>query len=100
MRIELIYAPECPLAAQTRVTVQRCLDRLDLRVPVNEAIAQDLPSPTVLVDGVDVMGQPAAPGRSCRLDVPSEDRLLAALSESSPRSESRSNRKGDSDAPA
>jgi hypothetical protein len=39
----------------------------------------DFPSPTVLVDGTDVMGQPPRSGASCRLDVPTEDRVLAAL---------------------
>jgi hypothetical protein len=39
------------------------------------------PSPTVLVDGRDVMGDPGvAPGiAACRVDTPTRARLLAAL---------------------
>ncbi len=78
MRVELVYTRDCPLATEARAAVRRCLDRLGLRVPVEEVEA-DLPSPTVLVDGVDVMGQPAAPHSSCRLDVPAEGHILNAL---------------------
>ena len=39
----------------------------------------DYPSPTVLVNGDDVMGQPSTSGPTCRLDVPTEDRVMAAL---------------------
>ena len=41
----------------------------------------DGPSPTVLVDGIDVM-RPAAElstARVCRIDVPTRERVLAAL---------------------
>jgi len=43
--------------------------------------ARDGPSPTVLVDGIDVM-HPAAElstARVCRIDVPTRERVLAAL---------------------
>lgn len=37
-------------------------------------------SPSVLIDGVDVMNPGAASvGEACRLDVPSRERVLAAL---------------------
>lgn len=80
MRVELVYAPDCPNAPAARSVVRRCLDRLGLQVPVEETEGH-LPSPTVLVDGYDVMGQPTAPSPSCRLDVPTEDRILAVLRE-------------------
>jgi hypothetical protein len=39
----------------------------------------DFPSPTILINGVDVMGVPMTTGAACRLDLPSEERILAAL---------------------
>ncbi|MCP2242462.1 hypothetical protein LX86_001183 [Lentzea aerocolonigenes] len=56
------------------------LRELDLDVPVLERVG-DFPSPTVLVDGVDVMNHhDGAPEmHACRLDVPTAERVLAAL---------------------
>lgn len=80
MNIELLLAPDCPNAPVARAVLAECLDRLGLAVPVRERVG-DYPSPTVLVDGVDVMNErQAAPGQpACRLDVPTVDRVLAAL---------------------
>jgi hypothetical protein len=80
MRVELLLAPDCPHADTARATVDRCLDQLGLAARVVERVG-DYPSPTLLVDGVDVMTD--APGipraQACRLDVPTEARVLAAL---------------------
>lgn len=79
MRIELLYAPGCPHWRETREMLRRLVRRLDLSVEIQEH-AGDYPSPTVLVDGTDVMGEPTTQGPACRLDLPTEQRLLAALS--------------------
>ncbi|HET6213517.1 MAG TPA: MerR family DNA-binding protein, partial [Micromonosporaceae bacterium] len=80
--IELLLAPGCPHADGARNLLSRCLDRLGLDVPVLERTG-DYPSPTVLVDGVDVMTQ--ARGRrtmqACRLDLPTAERIETALRE-------------------
>jgi hypothetical protein len=80
MNVELWLAPDCPHAATARSVLDGCLDRLGLTVAVVERVG-DYPSPTVLVDGVDVMTD--APGlprmQACRLDVPTPARVLAAL---------------------
>jgi hypothetical protein len=47
-------------------------------VTVEENVG-DYPSPTILVDGVDVMGSTEFSGQACRVDVPMEERLMAAL---------------------
>jgi hypothetical protein len=49
----------------------------------------DFPSPTILIDGVDVMtDRPGTPSlRACRLDVPTADRLLRALGAIGPQPE-------------
>ena len=80
MKVDLLLAPDCPNAADARAVLTECLDRLGLAVPVRERVG-DYPSPTILVDGLDVMSQacrtPAM--RACRLDVPTASRVLAAL---------------------
>ncbi len=80
MEVELLLAADCPNAAAARVVLATCLDRLGLDLRVRERVG-GYPSPTILVDGVDVMtgvrGVP--PLRTCRLDVPTASRVLAAL---------------------
>ncbi|WP_020658626.1 hypothetical protein [Amycolatopsis benzoatilytica] len=79
IRIELLTAPGCPNAAAARALVVDCLAESGVDRALVERIGR-YRSPTVLVDGVDVMGaaDPAA-GDACRLDVPTRSRILAAL---------------------
>jgi hypothetical protein len=78
--VELLTAPDCPNAPAARALLTGCLHRLGLDVRVWERVGE-FPSPTILVDGVDVMtGREGGPSMSvCRLDVPTEARVLAAL---------------------
>jgi hypothetical protein len=80
MRVELLVSPDCPNAAAARTVLEACMARLGLAVPVAERVG-DYASPTILVDGIDVMtgGVGAPPTQACRLDVPTEARVLAAL---------------------
>jgi len=78
--VELLLSPDCPNAADARRLVAECLHEAGLAVPVVERVG-DYASPTVLVDGVDVMtgAVGAQPAQACRLDVPTRSRVLAAL---------------------
>jgi hypothetical protein len=60
--------------------VQDCLTVLAIPTPVHVRVGA-YPSPTVLIDGTDVMdpGRGTPAGHTCRLDVPTRERLLAAL---------------------
>ena len=80
MRVELLLSADCPNAPGARLVVADCLRELGLSVDVAEQVG-DFPSPTVLVDGVDVMTGTHGVGRAqaCRLDVPTAPRVLAAL---------------------
>jgi hypothetical protein len=79
MRIELLASPGCPNAAAARKVITDCLAYLGIEVPIFDRIGP-YPSPTVLVDGVDVMRGGAAPiGQACRLDLPTTQRVLDAL---------------------
>ena len=78
--MDLLLAPDCSNAVAAQAVLIRCLTRLGLPIGVRERVGAHL-SPTILVDGVDVMtGTVGAPPRqACRLDVPTESEILAAL---------------------
>ena len=80
MRVELLLSPDCPHADTARALLTGCMDQVGLNVAVTERVG-DYPSPTVLVDDIDVMtgvtGTPAM--QACRLDLPTEAKLLTAL---------------------
>ncbi|WP_211260485.1 alkylmercury lyase [Amycolatopsis jejuensis] len=79
LRVELLTVPDCPNAAPARLLLRDCLAEAGLDAQVIERIG-DYPSPTILVDGVDVMTpESRAEGARCRLDVPTRARVLAAL---------------------
>jgi hypothetical protein len=80
VRIELLTSPGCPHAVAARETVTDCLTTLGMDVPIINRVGR-YPSPTVLVDGIDVMRpEAAAPiGDACRLDLPTPQRVLEAL---------------------
>jgi Alkylmercury lyase len=81
VRIELLSAPECLNTSATRQVLVDCLAELDLNTPLVEHIGR-YRSPTVLVNGIDVMSPASSDrvdGDACRLDLPSRDRVLAAI---------------------
>ncbi len=79
VRVELQHVPGCPHADAARALLRECLAELELDVPFHDNEGE-YPSPTILVDGEDVMGAPASQAAACRLDVPTRQRVLAALS--------------------
>ena len=78
MTIELLTISGCPHVDAARQLLRDCLGELGLGASITETEG-DHPSPTILVDGRDVMGPPASTTAACRLDVPTRDRVLAAL---------------------
>jgi DNA-binding transcriptional MerR regulator len=82
---------DCPIlrdletAAAAKQTIAECLAALGIDVPIIDHVGR-YPSPTVLVDGVDVMRPEAgAPiGDACRLDLPTPQRIFDALHPHSP----------------
>jgi len=80
MRIELLTSPGCANAGAARKIVEDCLTTLGIDTPIIDFVGR-YPSPTVLVDGVDVMRPEAgAPiGDACRLDLPTPPRIFDAL---------------------
>jgi hypothetical protein len=79
MRIELLSSPGCPRAATAKETVTGCLASLGIEVTIIERVGR-FPSPTVLVDGIDVMRpEGAVSGDTCRLDLPTTQRVCEAV---------------------
>ena len=88
MRVELVYFTGCPNVPATRELLRRCLGQLGVRdeiIEINTDTAtvpdtyRRLGSPTVLIDGADVLGNHIASAESCRLHLPTEAELLSAL---------------------
>jgi hypothetical protein len=78
VKIEVLHVSECPNVDAARALLRECLAELKLDVTVEDKVGA-YPSPTILVNGVDVMGAPASQVAACRLDVPTRRRLLLAL---------------------
>ena len=85
MRIELLSSPGCPNAVTTRMVLTRSLNRLGIDTAIIERVGA-FPSPTVLINGTDVMhpDQPPPTGQYCRLDLPTEAKVLDALRQAMP----------------
>lgn len=77
MIVELRSVPDCPNLAEVRTLLSASLAELGLPPVVIEQVGE-FPSPSVLIDGVDVMGNADGPA-ACRLDLPTADQLKAAL---------------------
>ena len=79
VKIELLHLPDCPHVDHARHLLQACLTELNL-TGVDVADREgNFPSPSILVNGIDVMGTPASENASCRLDLPTRARVLSAL---------------------
>lgn len=70
--------PDCPNVEPVRAAVHACLAELGLPPRVMERVGE-FPSPSVLVNGVDVMQGGGHGGASCRLDLPTAGDVRAAL---------------------
>jgi hypothetical protein len=83
-----VYFTGCPNVPALRELLARCIRRLGVATDVREVNTDDagsedryrqLPSPALLVDGVDVLGSADGAAASCRLTMPTEEELLAVL---------------------
>jgi hypothetical protein len=76
--VELRSVPDCPNLAPVRQALFEALATLGLPAHVEEVVG-DYPSPSVLVNGVDVIGGTGHGPAACRLDLPTIEQLHAAL---------------------
>lgn len=93
MRVELLYFSGCPHVPAARAQLTRAFAEVHAQAAWREidVLAADTPaglrgygSPTVLIDGVDVTGEPPEVAASCRLypgsDVPGAPPLRLLVS--------------------
>ena len=78
IEVELLSVPGCPHVDAARRLLEGCIEELHVRAHIDEKVG-DYPSPTIRIDGEDVMGSQPLSEAACRLDVPTRDRVLAAL---------------------
>lgn len=78
MRVELLSVPNCPHVDAARRLLRDCMTALHIQAEIEETEGL-YPSPTVLVNGRDVMGTPESNAPACRLDIPTRDRIIAAF---------------------
>jgi hypothetical protein len=84
-RIELRWVPRCPNVDRVRQGLYDVLAELEIGIDVEERVG-DYASPTVVVDGLDVVtGMLPRPGAACRLDLPTHAQLIDALRPPGPR---------------
>ena len=88
MRVELVHFTGCPNVPAMRERLRRCLDRCGIDSPIVELNTDDpatppacraFASPAVLIDGVDVLAGTVSDAASCRLKLPDEAELIAAI---------------------
>ncbi len=78
MKIQLLYFPECPNAEAARAALQDALQSLrieyaveevDVTAPTTPDALRSWSSPTILINDMDIAGEPQPSGSSCRLYV-------------------------------
>lgn len=78
VRVQILHVPDCALLEHARLAVEPALTATDIRASVEE-MEGEYSSPTVLINGTDVAGRTAWLGAACRLDLPTDTQLRAAL---------------------
>ena len=78
MKVEFLFFSDCPHADAARSLLHGCISALGVAAIIEEHEG-DYASPTILIEGTDVMDTSATTGRCCRLDLPTEERILTAL---------------------
>lgn len=76
--VELRRLSDCPLAERVRATLNQVAAETGVTVSLVE-VEGSFASPSLLVDGADVTGRGAEDGVACRLDLPTEEQVRAAL---------------------
>jgi hypothetical protein len=78
-RLQVLQVPDCPLAGRLVDEVRARLAECGVVEPL-EVVVGDHPSPTLVLDGVDVSTeQPVHGGPCCRLDLPSSEQIRDAV---------------------
>lgn len=78
-QVQVLQVPDCPLVDELLTLIQNAEAETGVQVDVHVLVG-DHPSPTLVIDGVDVAtGSPIATTACCRLDLPTHEQIAAAL---------------------
>ena len=78
VRIQLLHVPDCPNLGELRRRVHQSVAQLGVSAVIEE-VEGPYPSPTLLVNGDDVTGRPLGSDPACRLDTPTTEQIIAAI---------------------
>jgi hypothetical protein len=85
VQVRVLHVPDCPLVPRVREILRDCIAQVPGAVVVDE-VEGAYPSPTVVIDGLDVVtGQAPRTETSCRLVLPTPAQILTALRNAAPR---------------
>lgn len=76
--IQLLHVPDCAHLDRVRSMIDQAITATGITGIIEEVVG-DFASPTVLINGVDVTGRSVDAGACCRLDLPTEAQVRAAL---------------------
>jgi hypothetical protein len=76
--ISIFHVPVCPLIGHVREAVEAALERVGATAIIEE-IEGEYPSPTLLIDGVELDGHPLGSDPACRIDLPKREVITAAI---------------------
>ena len=78
-RLRILQVADCPLVGRLVDEVRACLTDCGVHEPLDLAVG-DYPSPSLVIDGVDVStGRPVPAGPCCRFDLPSSEQIRDAV---------------------
>lgn len=81
VRVQILHVPDCPLVEGLRHLLERSIAQSGVSATVEEVEGPYL-SPTLLINGTDITGRSVGVEPSCRLDLPTAEEILAALTRS------------------
>ena len=79
LRISILHVPDCPLISRVRETVEVALKNLGAAAAIEE-IEGEYPSPTLLIEGVEIAGYPLGSDPACRINLPTIEEIATAVS--------------------
>ena len=81
--VQVLQVADCALVGRLLALIEEAESETGVQVAV-QVLVGDHPSPTLVIDGVDVAtGGPVATAACCRLDLPTHRQVVDALTESS-----------------
>jgi hypothetical protein len=78
LHVSIFYVPDCPLIGRVREAVEVALERVGATAIIDE-IEGEYPSPTLLIDDIEVDGYPLGSEPACRVKLPTHEEVATAI---------------------